>query len=99
MEGMSNKNPCSAWGSIQEHIIENRLTNMSIEGREGILDDLAVCCRIVYLHMVQVGVTTVPATNSSDLAPLVPIECHWACALPEDKLLVDNYFNRGDGEG
>ncbi len=61
-------------------------------------NNLAVCRRIVHLRMVQVGVTTAAAPNSSNLAPLVPIEYYRACAPPEDKLLVDNCFDRGDSE-
>jgi hypothetical protein len=38
MEGMSNKYPCSACSAVEEHIIEDRLANVSIESREGILD-------------------------------------------------------------
>jgi hypothetical protein len=36
--------------------------------------------------------------DSSDSAPLAPIECHRACAPPDDELLVDNCFDRGDSE-
>ncbi len=61
-------------------------------------NNLAICRRIVHLRMVQVGVTTAAAPNSSNLAPLVPIEYYRACAPPEDKLLVDNCFDRGDIE-
>ena len=36
--------------------------------------------------------------ESSDPAPLAPVECHRACAPPDDELLVDNCFDKGDGE-
>ena len=38
------------------------------------------------------------AADSFNLAPLTPIERHRVCAPPDDKLLVDNYFDRGYGE-
>ena len=38
--------------------------------------------------------------DGSDPAPLAlaPVECHRACAPPNDELLADNCFDRGDGE-
>ena len=38
------------------------------------------------------------APDSSDAAPLAPADCHRACAPPDDELLVDSCFDRGDGE-
>jgi hypothetical protein len=38
------------------------------------------------------------APDGSDPAPLAPVDCHRACAPPNDELLVDNCFERGDGE-
>ena len=36
------------------------------------------------------------AVDCSDPASLAPIESHRACAPPDNELLVDNIFNRGD---
>jgi len=38
MEGMGNEYPCSARSTVEEHIIEDRLANMSVESGERILD-------------------------------------------------------------
>jgi hypothetical protein len=38
------------------------------------------------------------APDSSDPAPLAPVECHRACAPPDEELLVDNCFDKGDDE-
>lgn len=38
------------------------------------------------------------APDSSESAPLAPVECHRACAPPDEELLVDSCFDRGDGE-
>ena len=38
MKGMRNKYPCGAQSTAKEHIIEDRLANMSVESGEGILD-------------------------------------------------------------
>ena len=35
---MGDKNPCSARRAVEEHIIEDRLANMSVESGEGVLD-------------------------------------------------------------
>jgi hypothetical protein len=40
---MSNKYPCSARSTVEEHIIEDRLANVSIESGEGILDTVSLC--------------------------------------------------------
>jgi len=37
MKGMRNKYPRSAGTAIQEHIVEDGLSHMSIQSREGIL--------------------------------------------------------------
>ena len=42
---------------------------------------------------------TIAAPDGSELAPLAPVDCYRACAAPpNDELLVDNCFERGDGE-
>jgi hypothetical protein len=38
MEGMSDKYPCRARRAVEEHIIEDRLANVSVESGEGILE-------------------------------------------------------------
>jgi hypothetical protein len=38
MKGMCDEDPRSTRGAVKEHVIEDRLANMSIEGGEGILD-------------------------------------------------------------
>ena len=41
---------------------------------------------------------TIAVPDGSELAPLAPVDCYRACAPPNDELLVDNWFERGDGE-
>ena len=45
---MSNKYPCSARSAVEEHIIEDRLANVSVESREWVLDDVMTSRRIRY---------------------------------------------------
>ena len=46
MEGMGNKYPCSTGRAVEEYVIKDRVANMSIESREGILD-------VVFSYFVQ----------------------------------------------
>jgi hypothetical protein len=41
MEGMSYEYPCGARSAVEEHIIEDGLANVSIEGGERILDAIS----------------------------------------------------------
>jgi hypothetical protein len=43
MERMSNKYPCRARSAVEEHVIEDRLANVSIESGEWILEAVSSC--------------------------------------------------------
>ena len=40
---MRNKNPCRARRAVQEHIVEDRLANVSVESGERILEVVSSC--------------------------------------------------------
>ena len=41
---------------------------------------------------------TIAVPDGSELAPSAPVDCYRACVPPNDEPLVDNCFERGDGE-